>query len=154
MRKFLVIALFVGVLLQSCADYSKIRINSLEMSRVSLKSTSDILVELKLGLNNPLGKDVYIKGMDGYIKKSGADFARIEFVGSDTVRAHGAGVYKTTFRLKVLNPMALLAAGLDLSSWKLDIYKVDAKLVLADVQGGSRRFKVRNYPLKKLINRF
>ncbi len=118
-----------------------------------MRSTSDILVEVKLGVENPLKTGVFLKNVVGDIKHNGAKFARVELVSSDTVAAKSNGVCKATFRIVIDDPMSLLAMGMNPKSWNLDDYKADAQIVLANTSSGSRKFRVKNYPLKALASK-
>lgn len=153
MKKYFFITLVLTLLLSSCTNYGALKINTLDINKFNMKSASDIQIELKLGVDNPLNSGVFLKGLDGDIKHNGAKFARVELVKSDTIIAKTKGVYKATLRVVVEDPMLLLTMGMNMKSLNFDEYTTDAKITIANTKGGARKVKVKNYPLKELANK-
>lgn len=118
-----------------------------------MKSASDILIEVKLGIENPLNTGVFIKELNGDIKYKDAKFARVELVSSDTVLARSMGVYRATLKVVIDDPMMLLSMGINFRSLKLDEYVADAKIKIANTNGGVRKIKIKNYSLDRLSNK-
>lgn len=153
MKKNITLLLLLTLILSSCVNYSSLRINSLDINKFNMKSASDILIEVKLGIENPLNTGVFIKELNGDIKYKDAKFARVELVSSDTVLARSIGVYRATLKVVIDDPMMLLSMGINFRSLKLDEYVADAKIKIANTNGGVRKIKIKNYSLDRLSNK-
>ena len=153
MKKFLLLTLAFALILTSCTDYRALKINSVDINKFNMKSASNIQLELKLAIDNPLNEGVFLKGLVGGLKHNGAKFADVELISSDTVKAKSSGVYKISVRVAVQDPMLLMTMGLNLKSVKFDEYTADAKITLANTKGGSRKVRIKNYPVMELANK-
>ncbi len=150
MRKiFPILALLVAAL-TSCTNYSGLRINSVELGKVNIRAMSDIDAGIKLGIENPLSAGLFIKGGEGYIKNNGSKFAKVIINGSDTAKAKSSSVCLVNLNISLEDPMAALTLGLSPEAFTRGDLRLDGFITIGKTNGGSRKLRVRDYPLKNL----
>ncbi len=155
MKKRLIFLSLVVIALVSfgCAKIREVKITNLSLKKFELISTSTAIMEIQYNVENPSGRTFILSSADGLLKKNGMNFAQATLMQADTVTARGAtnGVIK--FRIDVLDPLALLSMGLNMSKWDCEDLKVDARAVIKSPGRGRRVIKYKDIPVESLAKR-
>ena len=153
MRRY--IALFVVIILvgcTSCTNYRQINIMSVEVKDFKLNTTSRATVTLKAYIDNPLSKEISLLYLGGKLYKDQAHFADIEF-DDLSIEPNSKGEVFVDVTIDLIDPLALLSSGLDISKWDKDTFRVDGKAMLKSEPGGKRSFKFKNVTFNQIIER-
>ena len=153
MRRY--IALFVAIILvgcTSCTNYRQINIMSVEVKDFKLNTTSRATVTLKAYIDNPLSKEISLIYLGGKLYKDQAHFADIEF-DDLSIAPNSKGEVFVDVTIDLIDPLALLSSGLDISKWDKDTFRVDGKAMLKSEPGGKRSFKFKNVTFNQIIDR-
>ena len=153
MRRY--IALFVAIILvgcTSCTNYRQINIMSVEVKNFKLNTTSRATVTLKAYIDNPLSKEISLVYLGGKLYKDQAHFADIEF-DDLSIAPNSKGEVFVDVTIDLIDPLALLSSGLDISKWDKDTFRVDGKAMLKSEPGGKRSFKFKNVTFNQIIDR-
>lgn len=153
MRKFSVLFLIALLVLASCTNYNKILIQKVEINSFKIKSTSSADIQFKLSVSNSTNKDIFIKNIEGEISNNGSAFASIILVKSDTLLKKSNGKYLITINAILTDPMILTTIGLNPKNWNPEEFTIAGSIVFADVRGGQRKVKIKNYSVKSLMGK-
>lgn len=146
---FLVLALMV---VASCADYKKLEVEDVTLASFKLKNTSTAEIVLAAEVNNPSKKNIFVESADGVIVKEGKDFAFFELVGKPKVQAASKEKVHLFINVKIADPLALIATGLDMSSWREDEFMLNAKIVMRREGASKAKFNLKNIPVSRIID--
>lgn len=135
----------------SCNDYRKIAVGDVSLRSFRLKSTSSAEIGLVADVDNQSRHTLLCESAEGTITKEGKKFA--DFTLLEMSKAPAGERSKVNLRLavKVVDPLALIASGLDLKTWREEEFAVDAKIVIRKEGGGKRTIKLKNVPAAKII---
>ncbi len=155
MKKRLIFLSLIVVALVSfgCAKIREVKITDLSLKRFELLSTSAAIMEIQYNVDNPSGRTFILSAADGMLKKNGLNFAQATLMQADTVSARGVTVGVIKFKIDVLDPLALLSMGLNLSKWDYKDLKVDARATIKSPGRGKRVIKYKDIPVENLAKR-
>lgn len=153
-RIFSVLLLAAGLMLTGCASYKNINIEEVKLDKIQLQSTSNAIVELKCRIDNPANAKIYLTAVDGFVVRNGANFAQIRLLSSDTLAAKAVSEAVMVFQVELLDPLALLSMGLNISTWDIKDFEINARTTVKTSTGLRKQIKLKKVPLQNLINKF
>lgn len=148
--------LFVFVLLifcSSCTNYAKVDILTVGMSDFKLVSTNRAVITFKAYVNNPLNKEITLSSFDGKVFKDNSHFANVTLDGDVTIAPYERGDVYVKALVDLIDPLALLSSGLDISNWDKNTFRMDGKVSLKSTPGVKRSFKFKNVTLDQVIEK-
>jgi len=154
MKRIVLITALIIIALTGCNRYSEIEIVNIKLSDVKIRSTSRAEVEVEFVVNNGSLRDLTITGADGFLTKERVNFAQFTLIESEMIERGKTTTSKAKFNVELLDPLSLFSMGLNINSWKMSDFEIDARGVVANDKGNKRVFKFKNLPLEKLIKRF
>ncbi len=154
MKKITLIIALVIIALTGCNRYSDIEIMSVKLNDVKIHSTSRAEVELEFVVKNGSLRDLTITRADGFLTKDRINFAQFTLLESEMIESGRTTSSKARFNVELLDPLSLFSMGLNISSWKMSDFEIDARGVVSNDKGRKKVFKFKNLPLEKLIKRF
>lgn len=154
MKRIVLITALIIIALTGCNRYSEIEIVNIKLSDVKIRSTSRAEVEVEFVVNNGSLRDLTITGADGFLTKERVNFAQFTLIESEMIERGKTTTSKARFNVELLDPLSLFSMGLNINSWKMSDFEIDARGVVANDKGNKRVFKFKNLPLEKLIKRF
>ena len=95
-----------------------------------------------------------LQSIDGFLTRNSVNFAQITLIKTDTIAAACQSTNRARFQVELLDPMALFSMGLNIKSWKMSDFEINARGVLRTSKGGRKAIKLKNVPLESLTNRF
>jgi hypothetical protein len=87
------------------------------------------------------------------LKKSGTNFARVYLIEADTIVARKESVNTALFRVEILDPLSLLAMGLNVSRWQYNDFRIDVRAIIKIAGRGNRTVRFKDIPLENLAKR-
>lgn len=154
MKRIVLITALIIIALTGCNRYSEIEIVNIKLSDVKIRSTSRAEVEVEFVVNNGSLRDLTITGADGFLTKERVNFAQFTLIESEMIERGKTTTSKAKFNVELLDPLSLFSMGLNINSWKMSDFEIDARGVVSNDKGNKRVFKFKNLPLEKLIKRF
>jgi len=154
MKRLLVFPVLVLLLFTSCTNFRNIEIKNVKLNEVKLLSTSKAMVDVEFTINNTANADLVLQSSDGFLTKNGVNFAQITLIGSDTIVASCQSANRARFQIELLDPMSLFSMGLNIKSWKMSDFEINARGIIRTSKGGRKTFKLKNMPLENLAKRF
>jgi hypothetical protein len=154
MKRLLVLPLLVLLLFTSCTNFRNIEIKSVKLKEVKLLSTSKAMVDVEFIINNTANANLVLQSSDGFLTKNGINFAQITLIKTDTIAALAQSTNMARFQIELLDPMSLFSMGLNIKSWKMSDFEINARGVIRTSKGGRKSFKLKNMPLENLTKRF
>lgn len=154
MKRIVLITALIIIALTGCNRYSEIEIVNIKLSDVKIRSTSRAEVEVEFVVNNGSLRDLTITGADGFLTKERVNFAQFTLIESEMIERGKTTTSKARFNVELLDPLSLFSMGLNINSWKMSDFEIDARGVVSNDKGNKRVFKFKNLPLEKLIKRF
>ena len=153
MKMKILYLLMVGILFAGCAQYKKIEIEDVRISKVNMHSAKEIDLQFSVEVENPSGTPFKLQSIDGVLYRNGAEFANLILLEEVTAPARFTGAVEANCRLALSNPMAALALGLNMASLNNDTFTVD---FVATVRGGAlkKNFRYKDVPLSQIIKKF
>ena len=125
---------------------------SVEVKDFKLNTTGRATVTLKAYIDNPLNKEISLVYLGGKLYKDQAHFADIEF-DDLSIAPNSKGEVFVDVTIDLIDPLALLSSGLDISKWDKDTFRLDGKAMLKSDPGGKRSFKFKNVTFNQIIDR-
>lgn len=152
MRRF--VYLFIAaVLLAGCKEYRQISIDNVTVAGFNFQSTSSATVKIKAEVCNPTGRSLSLESVDAVLLREGKDFVYFTLEGTPSVAQDTCSTVIVPVKAKAADPISIITAGLNFSSWNLDDYIVNGKLVFR--YGSMKKtVRIKNIPLKELVNSF
>lgn len=154
MKRIVLITALIIIALTGCNRYSEIEIVNIKLSDVKIHSTSRAEVEVEFVVKNGSLRDLTITGADGFLTKERVNFAQFTLIESEMIERGKTTTSKAKFNVELLDPLSLFSMGLNINSWKMSDFEIDARGVVSNDKGNKRVFKFKNLPLEKLIKRF
>lgn len=134
-----------------CNDYRQIKVKDVSLTSFRFKSTSSAEIALTATVDNQSKHTLFLESAEGTITKEGknfADFALLENVMAPSCKQSEVGI---CIGVKVVDPLALIASGLDLKTWRKEEFAVDAKIVVKREGGGKRVLKLKKVPVELIM---
>jgi hypothetical protein len=154
MKRLLVFPILVLLLFTSCTNFRNIEIKSVKLNEVKLLSTSRAMVDVEFTINNTANVGLVLQSSDGFLTKNGLNFAQITLIEAGTIAASTQSTNRARFQIELLDPMSLFSMGLNIKSWKMSDFEINARGVIRTSKGGRKAFKLKNMPLENLTKRF
>ncbi len=153
MKRLLYLLLILIVVAPGCSKLGDINIQEIGIKSFRLINTSTANIEIEYKIENPSKRELILINGDGLLRKSGNNFARVYLIEADTVPPGTHSTNRALFRVEILDPLSLLAMGLNVSRWHYNDFRID---VSADVKisgRGKKRIKFKDIPLENLAGR-
>ena len=153
MRRF-VLLLAAALLVAGCAEYKQIKVDSVSIGSFRFNGTSSAVIELAADVDNPTRHTLYVESVDAVLLREGREF--VLFSLQDTVSS-GAGtrdVVMIPVKASVVDPISIITSGLDFSTWDMNLFTVEGKVVLKTDSGVKKTLRLRNVQLRELVNMF
>jgi hypothetical protein len=154
MKKIGLLILLITISLTSCNRYGDVEILSVKITDVKIHSTSRAEVQLEYIVKNGSLRDLTLTSGDGFLMKDRVNFAQFRLVESEKILSGVTSASKARFNVELLDPLSLFSMGLNISSWKMSDFEINARGEISNDRGRKRAFKFKNMPLEKLINKF
>ena len=152
MRRIVLLLAAAVLLLSGCTDYRQIRIDGVTPGSFRFNGTSSATIELKVQVDNPTARTISVESVDAVLLREGKEFVR--FTLQEAV--HAAPGTESDVLLpvnaSVLDPVAIITAGLNFSSWNLDDYIVNGRMTMSADGKMRKTVKLREVPLKDIVN--
>lgn len=153
MNRF-VFFLIAVVLFAGCTDYRQIKVDNVRLERFEFKGTSSALITLKADVANPTGRTLSLETLEATLLRDGKEFAYFTLEDVPSAGPRSDSEILVPVKASVADPIAIIAAGLDMDSWDLDAFVVDGKLVIKSDGGVKKTVRLRKTPLRKLVESF
>lgn len=152
MRKFVYFFIAV-VLLAGCTEYRQISMDNMAVAGFSLSSTSSAAIKFKVDICNPTDRSLSLESLDAVLLREGKDFVYFSLEGRPSVAMDTCCTVAVHVKATAADPISILTAGLDFSSWNLEDYVVDGKLVFR-LGNMKKTVRVKKVPLEEFIKSF
>lgn len=153
MKRLIILTLISSLLFAGCADFSEVDIKNVKLDKFNLVNTSRADINFKYLIDNPTNSTLIITAAEGFITKKGVNFAQLGLMKPDTIAPHAVSSNKIGFKVDLLDPISLLSMGLNISSWRIEDFNLNARITIKTAAGYKKVFKFKNVPLEKLVNR-
>jgi hypothetical protein len=153
MKRLFYLLLVMTVLSTGCSKLGDVDVEEIGIKSFRLVNTSTALIELEYKINNPSGRKIILNSGEGLLKKSGTNFARVYLIEADTIIARKESVNTALFRVEILDPLSLLAMGLNVSRWQYNDFRIDVRAILKIAGRGKRTVRFKDIPLENLAKR-
>lgn len=153
MKRLLFLTLFPIVLLASCTNFSEVDIKNIKLHEFNLVNTFRANVTFEYLIDNPTNSSLIITSADGFITKKGVNFAQLGLIKSDTIVSRSVTSNLVAIEVDLLDPISLLSMGLNISSWRVQDFNLDARITVKTSSGYKKIFKFKNVPLEHLVDR-
>ena len=147
--------LLVSALLAAgCAEYRQVSVENVALAGFRFNGTSSATIELEADVYNPTPHVIFLDEVDAVLFREGKEFAR--FALEDKPSANSFPSLKRTavripVRASVSDPISIISAGLNLSSWNLDDLVVDGRIVVKSDAGYKKTFRMKKTPVKDIL---
>lgn len=149
----IVYAFFAVVLLAGCSGYRQISIDNVAFSGLSFRSTSSAVIKLSADVCNPTDRPLSLESVDAVLLREGKDFVYFTLDGTPSVAQDTCSTVAFSLNAVAADPISILTAGLNFSSWDAGDYMVDGRLTVR--YGNMKKvFRVKKMPLEKFIRNF
>lgn len=153
MKRLLFLTLFPIVLLASCTNFSEVDIKNIKLHEFNLVNTSRANVSFEYLIDNPTNSTLTVTSADGFITKNGVNFAQLGLLKADTIAPRTVSSSVVAIQVNLLDPISLLSMGLNVSSWRVQDFNLDARITVKTSSGYKKIFKFKNVPLEHLVDR-
>lgn len=151
MRRF-VLLISAVLVLGACSDYRKVSVGDVSIAEFRFNGTSSATVKVNAEVDNPTRHNFWVDNMDAVLIKEGRDFASFALEGKPEVGPDTVCVVGIPIRVSVLDPIAVITAGLNLESWNLDEFVVNGKITVRSDCGLKKTIRLNKVPLGALLN--
>lgn len=152
MRRIMLILSAAVMLLTGCTDYRQVRVEEVSLDSFRFKGTSSAVITLEVKVDNPTARTISVESVDAVLLREGKEFVR--FTLQEAV--HAAPGTESDVLLpvnaSVLDPVAIITAGLNFSSWNLEDYVIDGRMTMCADGKMRKTVRLREVPLKDIVN--
>lgn len=148
--KFLIC--FAALAAVSCTNYKDIRVGGFRMEKVRVEGLSDIVVTCSALVDNPAPSDITVDKFDAELLKDGKVFAVVEMIESGVAKARSESRVDVTCNVSITDPISMLAMGLDPDDWDMDMFYVNATIVVASGNGFRKTIRFKEKQFSKVAN--
>ena len=151
MKKFLLLAALLVLILGSCSNYKNIDIVGAEIKDVKILSPVKYQVDLMVEVDNPSGTKFTVSGVEGLVLKDGKPFAEALVKGEMVIPARGVNGILVSCAISLKDPLSALALGLNYKSLNWDSFTIDAR---GAIKGGpvKKKLDFKGIPARRLYN--
>ena len=98
-------------------------------------------------VDNPAPSDITVDKFDAELLKDGKVFAVVKMIESGVAKARSESRVDVTCNVSITDPISMLAMGLDPDDWDMDMFYVNATIVVASGNGFRKtiRFKEKQF---------
>ncbi len=153
MKRLLFLTLLSFVLFSSCTNFSELDVKEVKLKKFKLVNTSKADVTFEYLVDNPTKTTLIITSAEGFITKKGVNFAQIGLSAPDTISPKAITYSMLTFQVDLLDPISLLSMGLNVSSWRVQDFNLDARITVKTAGGMKKILRFKDVPLERLINK-
>lgn len=150
MKRISILFLLV-LLLGSCSYYNKIDIGNLKVSALKLESTTNAKLSLKVNVANGSNRTITVIAIDGLLYKDNTKFATIRLVEPASIAPTIHDVVTLNTQVSLIDPIALLSTGLNLSKYNPEDFLVDGMIVVKPNIGIKKKIKIKGMPITELV---
>ena len=152
MRRLTLISLLCLAILSSCSPVKQLNIEKISLSEVRMESSTKASLTFEMDVYNNSQSAIFLTGATGTLRRDMDLFATVEL--ADTVMAQPMETKKlrATVNVALCDPMSLLSMGLNIRNWDINSFTISGKMTLEKEKGGKRSHKIKDMPLKKLLN--
>ena len=111
----------------------QISVENVALAGFRFNGTSSATIELEADVYNPTPHVIFLDEVDAVLFREGKEFARFALEDKPSVAADTNSKVRIPVRASVSDPISIISAGLNLSSWNLD------DLVESGRSGGGRQ---------------
>ena len=138
-------------MLAGCTDYRQIKVGGIGLAGFDFTGTSSAVLKVKAEVDNPTGKPLMLESVDAVLVKDGRDFAMFTLSEPVTSESYSDSVIVVPVKVSVVDPIAIIASGLDFSSWDLDELTVNGKMVFRYGKSVKKTLSLHKKPVRDLI---
>ena len=153
MKRLLFLTLLSIAFLSSCTNFNELDIKSVKLQKFTLVNTSRADVSFECLVDNPTNSSLIVTSAEGFITKKGVNFAQLALLRADTIAAKAVSSSFVVIQVNLLDPISLLSMGLNISSWKVDDFNIDARITIKTSSGYKKVLKFKDVPLDHLVSR-
>ena len=94
---------------------------------------------------------IFLDEVDAVLFREGKEFARFALEDKPSAAADTGSKVRIPVRASVSDPISIISAGLNLSSWNLDDLVVDGRIVVKSDAGYKKTFRMKKTPVKDIL---
>ena len=147
----IVLLLVAALMAAGCAEYRQISVDSVTLAGFRFNGTSSATIDLDADVCNPTAHVVSIDEVDAVLFREGKEFARFTLEDTPSAPADTCSKVRIPVRASVSDPISIISAGLNLSSWNLDDLVVDGRIVVKSDAGYKKTFRMKKTPVKDIL---
>lgn len=153
MKRLLFLTLLSALMFSGCTDFSEVDVKNFKLKKFDLVNTSRADITFEYLIDNPTSTDLIITSANGFITKKGVNFAQIGLMEPDTIASRSVSSNLADIQVDLLDPMSLLSMGLNISSWRVEDFNLNARITVRTSSGFRKIIKFKNVPLEHLVKR-
>ena len=104
--------------------------------------------------DNPTRHTLYVESVDAVLLREGREFVLFSLQDTVSSGAGTRGVVMIPVKASVVDPISIITSGLDFSTWDMNLFTVEGKVVLKTDSGVKKTLRLRNVQLRELVNMF
>ena len=141
------LVLLAGLLvaISSCQNYRDIVVADFQLDGFQFKNTTSAQLNVSALVDNPTRATLSIMEGEAVIKKEGKDFIVLTIPQTYSVAP------VSDIEASVLNPIEIIATGLNFASWNLKQFTVDGKITVKSNKGFKKVFRLKDEPLEDVL---
>ena len=147
----IVLLLVSALLAAGCAEYRQITIENGALAGFRFNGTSSATIELEADVYNPTPHVIFLDEVDAVLFREGKEFARFALEDKPSAAADTGSKVRIPVRASGSDPISIISAGLNLSSWNLDDLVVDGRIVVKSDAGYKKTFRMKKTPVKDIL---
>lgn len=147
------LVLLVGLLvaISSCQNYRDIVVADFQLDGFQFKNTTSAQLNVSALVDNPTRATLSIIEGEAVIKKEGKDFIVLTIPQTYSVAPVSKQRVLIDIEASVLNPIEIIATGLNFASWNLKQFTVDGKITVKSNKGFKKVFRLKDEPLEDVL---
>ncbi len=135
----------------SCQQYNKIAVSDLSVDSFEFQKTTSANIEVSAQVDNPTKATLMLVEGNALLKKEGRDFIILSIPDDYSVSPQTKTKISVNVKADVLNPIEIIASGLNFASWDLSRFTVCGKLVVKSDKGFKKVIRLRDEPLENVL---
>lgn len=150
MRRFILLLAAV-LMFAGCAEYRQISVDNVSLAGFRFHGTSSATIEIQAEVENPTAHAISVQNVDAVLLRNGREFARFSLEEVPVAAPDTLSVVTVPLRATVSDPISIITAGLDFSSWDLDDFTVNGKITVRSDAGYKKTFRMKKTPARDLL---
>ena len=139
------------IAISSCENYKDIAVADFQLDGFQFKNTTSAQISVSAMVDNPTRTTLSIVAAEAVIKKQGRDFIELEIPKTYSVGPQTKQRLSVDIEASVLNPIEIIATGLNFASWDLEQFTVDGKITVKSDKGFKKVFRLNDEPLGEVL---